>query len=194
MARRTVTWMAAAFLAVLIVPVAPAAAGGGCHQGVTQGNGDTVEMVDACFTPTILTVDPGETVTFVNTDPLAHNVDGEPVGPLRGPERGRRVHGDVRRAGYLPVRVRLPPGDDRPIVVGSGTGARERGHRVDVDPLVQPEASPVVEVRTVTQARAAPRSRSGGSWARRSASRSGWASGAACSTKRDAGPSVPCHP
>ena len=74
MARRTVFWMVAAFLAVLIVPVAPAAAGGGCHQGVTQGNGDTVEMVDACFTPTILTVDPGETVTFVNTDPMAHNV------------------------------------------------------------------------------------------------------------------------
>ena len=67
MARRTVIWMAAAFLAVLIVPVAPAAAGGGCHQGVTHGDGDTVEMVDACFTPTILTVDPGETVT-VNTD------------------------------------------------------------------------------------------------------------------------------
>jgi hypothetical protein len=32
MARRTVIWMAAAVLAVLIVPVAPAAAGGGCHQ------------------------------------------------------------------------------------------------------------------------------------------------------------------
>ena len=45
MARRTVTWMAAAVLAVLIVPVAPAAAGGGCHQGVTQGNGDTVEII-----------------------------------------------------------------------------------------------------------------------------------------------------
>ncbi len=54
MARRTVIWMAAAVLAVLIVPVAPAAAGGGCHQGVTQGDGDTVEMLDACFTPTIL--------------------------------------------------------------------------------------------------------------------------------------------
>ena len=46
MARRTGIWMAAAFLAVLIVPVAPAAAGGGCHQGVTNGDGDTVEMVD----------------------------------------------------------------------------------------------------------------------------------------------------
>ena len=130
MARRTVIWMAAAFLAVLIVPVAPAAAGGGCHQGVTQGDGDTVEMVDACFTPTILTVDPGETVTFVNTDPMTHNVTANVWGYFEEHERGRRVHRDVRPAGYLPVRVRLPPGDDRSDRRRERHRRRERGDRV----------------------------------------------------------------
>ena len=48
MARRSAIVIAAAFLTVLIVPAIPAAAGGGCHTGATQGKGDTVELVDAC--------------------------------------------------------------------------------------------------------------------------------------------------
>ena len=80
MARRSAIVIAAAFLTVLIVPAIPAAAGGGCHTGATQGTGDTVELVDACPTPTILTIDPGGTVTFVNEDPFAHNVIGSAWG------------------------------------------------------------------------------------------------------------------
>ena len=57
-------------------PRDPAIAGGGCHSGATQGEGDTVELLDACPTPTILTIDPGGTVTFVNKDPFTHNVIG----------------------------------------------------------------------------------------------------------------------
>ena len=76
MARRSAIVIAAAFLAVLLVPAIPAVAGGGCHSGATQGKGDTVELLDACPTPTILTIDPGGTVTFVNKDPFAHNVIG----------------------------------------------------------------------------------------------------------------------
>jgi plastocyanin len=150
MARRTVTWMAAAVLAVLIVPVAPAAAGGGCHQGVTQGNGDTVEMVDACFTPTILTVDPGETVTFVNTDPMAHNVTSNVWGYFEEMNEGDAFTATFDQPGIYPYACAYHPGMTGAIVVGSGTGAGN-GETVSVEPLVQPQASPVVEVRTVTQ-------------------------------------------
>ena len=39
-------------------------------------------MADACFAPTVLHVDPGDEVTFVNDDDVAHNVVGERVGLL----------------------------------------------------------------------------------------------------------------
>ena len=77
MARRSAIVIAASLLTVLIVPAIPAAAGGGCHTGATQGKGDTVELVDACPTPTILTIDAGGTVSFVNEDAFAHNVIGD---------------------------------------------------------------------------------------------------------------------
>lgn len=150
MARRTVTWMAAAVLAVLIVPVAPAAAGGGCHQGVTQGDGDTVEMVDACFTPTILTVDPGETVTFVNTDPMAHNVTSNVWGYFEEMNEGDAFTATFDQPGIYPYACAYHPGMTGAIVVGSGTGAGN-GETVSIDSVDLPQASPVVKVRTVTQ-------------------------------------------
>lgn len=150
MARRTVIWMAAAFLAVLIVPVAPAAAGGGCHEGATHGDGDTVEMVDACFTPTILEVDPGETVTFLNTDPMTHNVTSNVWGYFEEMHEGDAFTATFDQPGIYPYACAYHPGMTGAIVVGSGNGAGN-GKAVSVEPLVQPQASPVVEVRTVTR-------------------------------------------
>ena len=57
-----------------LLGAAPARAGGGCHEGTTRGTGTAIEIVDACFTPTILHVQPGQTVTWVNTDPFVHNI------------------------------------------------------------------------------------------------------------------------
>ena len=150
MARRTVICMAAAFLAVLMVPVAPATAGGGCHQGVTNGDGDTVEMVDACFTPTILTVDPGETVTFVNTDPMTHNVTANVWGYFDDLNEGDAFTATFDQPGIYPYACAYHPGMTGAIVVGSGTGAGN-GETVSIDAADLPQASPVVEVRTVTQ-------------------------------------------
>jgi plastocyanin len=150
MARRTVMWMVAAFLAVLIVPVAPAAAGGGCHQGVTQGDGGTVEMIDACFTPTILQVDPGETVTFVNTDPMTHNVTANVWGYFEDLNEGDAFTATFDQPGIYPYACAYHPGMTGAIVVGSGTGAGN-GETVSVDSVELPQASPVVRVRTVTQ-------------------------------------------
>lgn len=152
MAGRTVVLMAAASLAVLIVPVAPAAAGGGCHQEVTQGGGDTVEMVDACFTPTILRVDPGETVTFANTDPMAHNVTSNVWGHFEEMNEGDAFTATFDQPGVYPYACAYHPGMTGAIVVGSGNGAGN-GETVSVDSVELPQASPVLEVRTVTQDR-----------------------------------------
>ena len=69
---------AAAIVAVAIVPGAAAAAGrggGGCHEA-TEGTGPVVELLNVCFTPTVLRVEPGTTVTFVNRDPMPHDLAG----------------------------------------------------------------------------------------------------------------------
>ena len=122
MTRRIGIALAATFLVVLLVPAAPAVAGGGCHTGPTQGEGDTVELKDACFTPSNLSIDPGESVTFVNLDDITHNVGGGGWGTSRTCVAGRHLHGHVRRGRDLPARLLVPPGHDR-------RGHRRRRHR-----------------------------------------------------------------
>jgi plastocyanin len=67
----------AAMLATLLL-AGPALAGGYCHDGpMTEGSGTQVSMRNYCFSPTILRVRPGQTVTFVNRDAgIAHPVTG----------------------------------------------------------------------------------------------------------------------
>lgn len=150
MARRTGTLMAAAFLLLLIVPAAPVAAGGGCHSGVTQGEGGTVELADACFTPTTLQVQPGHAVTFVNTDPMVHNVGGNLWGHFDDLEPGDAFTATFERSGIYPYACSYHPGMTGAIVVGDGLGVGN-GETVTVSSYSQPEPSPVVEVRTVTE-------------------------------------------
>ena len=53
-----------------------AAAGGGCMHstGPTTGRGDAVEMLDYCFTSTVLYVERGTDVTWTNRDDRGHNI------------------------------------------------------------------------------------------------------------------------
>ena len=177
MARRIGTALAATFLVALVLPASAALAGGGCHTGATQGEGDTVEFKDACFTPSILQVDPGDSVTFVNLDEMTHNVGGERVGQLRGHEPERRVHGHVRRGGRVSLRLLVPPGDDRCDRRGLRPGRGERrGGRRSRRSSSRPRRPRSSRSERSPRRPAAPRSRSDGSWAARSASRSGSAS------------------
>lgn len=150
MARRGVIALAATLLAVLILPAVPAAAGGGCHDGATQGTGDTIEIVDACFTPSILTVDPGETVTFVNTDPFVHNVGGTLWGHFDDLNTGDTFTATFDQPGVYPFACSYHPGMTGAIVVGEGVGVGN-GETVTVGSFEQPEPSPVVRVKTVTE-------------------------------------------
>ena len=148
MTRRIGIALAATFLVVLLVPAAPAVAGGGCHSGATRGEGDTVEMLDACFTPSILQVQPGDAVTFVNRDSITHNVGGNLWGNLDDMSRGDAFTATFDEEGIYPFACSYHPGMTGAVVVGSGSGVGN-GEDVGVSTFEQPE--PVVEVRTVTE-------------------------------------------
>lgn len=149
MARRTAIVLAATALAALTLPASPAVAGGGCHSGVTQGVGDTVEMRDACFTPTTLfRVDPGDSVTFVNRDEIVHNVGGNLWGHLDDLTAGEAFTATFEEAGIYPYACSYHPGMTGAIVVGDGTNVGN-GETVAVSSFAEP--SPVVRLRTVEQ-------------------------------------------
>ena len=115
-----------------------------------------MELVDACFTPTTLQIQPGDTVTFVNKDPFVHNVGGNLWGHFDDLNPGDTFAATFDEQGIYPYACNYHPGMTGAIVVGDGLGIGN-GTAVDVSSFSQPEPSPVVEVRTVTrQASAAP--------------------------------------
>jgi plastocyanin len=103
--------------------------GGGCHgtdagtTGVTDATGTTVEMVDACFTPTILRVAPGTRVTFVNRDPMIHTVTANDWGQWGDMSQGDRFSTTFQDEGVYPYACSYHPGMSGAIVVGDGVGS-----------------------------------------------------------------------
>jgi plastocyanin len=122
MARRTLFVLAATFLAALALP-AVAIAGGGCHDGATSGEGDTVEMKDACFRPSTLRIDPGDTVTFVNRDTMTHNVTALGWGQFEDMNQGDAFRATFEESGVYAFACQYHPGMTGAILVGDGTGA-----------------------------------------------------------------------
>jgi len=150
MTRRTAV-LAAPLLALLVLPAVPAGAGGGCHGGVTQGTGDTVELIDACFTPTTLRIEPGDSVTFVNEDSFVHNVTANLWGHFDDLEQGDSFTATFGEDGVYPYACTYHPGMTGAVVVGDGDGPGS-GAAVTVSSFGEPPApSPRVEVRTVTR-------------------------------------------
>ena len=101
---------------------APAFAGG-CGQPATHGTGTTVAISKACFTPSLLSVDAGATVTFVNRDPFVHNVEGQLWGHFDDLEPGQRFRATFDGEGIYPFACTLHPGMTGAIVVGDGVGS-----------------------------------------------------------------------
>ena len=71
----------AAGLALPVGVAVPAAAGGGCHaeadEAPTEASGTRVALEQCRMSPAVLHADVGSTVTFVNEDPMGHNVLGQ---------------------------------------------------------------------------------------------------------------------
>jgi len=120
-----------AVLAATVLAAAPASAGGGCHAPATEGRGTTVALTDLCFTPTVLRVQPGSTVTFVNRDTMAH--------PLSRPGGewgwdggvGDRTTVRLEQAGTYPFFCYVHPGMVGVVVVGDGRGSGAQVVQVD---------------------------------------------------------------
>jgi plastocyanin len=129
-----------------------ASAGGGCHGGVTENDATgednaTIEMVDACFTATVTTVDPGTPVTFVNMDEFVHNVGGNQWGHFDDLHEGDSFNVSFDEAGTYPFACSFHPGMTGAIVVGDGKGAGS-GAGIAVEPFEAP--APEVVTRVVT--------------------------------------------
>jgi plastocyanin len=101
----------------------PALAGGGCHTGTTQGKGNRVEMVKACFTPSLLRTDPGTEVTFINRDATTHNVSASEWGYFGDLNEGDEFTATFSEPGVYPFACTYHPGMVGAVVVGDGTGA-----------------------------------------------------------------------
>ena len=128
--RRTMVASAvvAAALGVLGTPSA-ALGGGGCHGTTTEADATgeaeaTVHMVEACFDPSVLRIDPGAAVTFENQDEgLIHNVGGTEWGFYGDMGKGATFTATFDEPGVYPFACSYHPGMTGAIVVGDAYGA-----------------------------------------------------------------------
>jgi plastocyanin len=127
MRARTVAVSGLAALVAVLGGGGSASAGGGCMHGThpTDGHGTVVELIDLCFSPTVLHVEPGTEVTWVNRDDTSHEVTG--VGGTWGTfddlGLNDRVSYTFADDGVYVYSCFIHPGMVGAIVVGSGAGA-----------------------------------------------------------------------
>jgi plastocyanin len=114
--------LAGSIVAWMLVAGTPASAGGGCHEGSTQGTGTAVDLKGACFTPSLLRVAEGSTVTFTNYDPFAHNVSGSLWGHYDNLTPNESFSASFDQPGIYPYACTIHQGMTGVIVVGDGTG------------------------------------------------------------------------
>jgi plastocyanin len=141
MIRRLSVSATVGLLLVLTLPAFSAAGGGGCHTGATQGKGADVEIAEACFTPTVLHVDPGQSVTWTNMDSFAHNITANSWGHFDDMLKGDSFTATFGDAGVYPYACTYHPGMSGAVVVGDGLGAGS-GETVAVGATVQTPAPP----------------------------------------------------
>ncbi len=139
MIRRSLAAVGTAFVIALALPAAPASAGGGGCAEVTEGTGATVELLYACITPSLIRVDPGDEVTFVNRDSFRHVIAaaGYGWGSDGYMREGEAFAATFERSGVYPFQCYLHPGMAGAVIVGdaTGLGPASRGS-VTVRPVV----------------------------------------------------------
>ena len=131
---------------------APASAGGGgCHRvaetGPIEAAGTSVELVDFCMSPSVLRVEPGDTVTFTNRDPAVHNVIGSGLYVDRI-EPDASVSFRFDDAGTYAYACTLHPGMVGAIAVGDGRRVAPATlpiGPVEVRPMAAPPTTPPLE-------------------------------------------------
>ncbi len=124
-ALRTVTTIVALGMIGTFAGITTASAGGGCHEGTTEGSGARIEMVDACFTPSTLFAQPGETITFVNRDGFSHNVTANGWGNFEDLTTGERYTTSFADDGVYAYACSIHPGMSGSIVIGEGASGAD---------------------------------------------------------------------
>lgn len=121
--------IAAMMAAFLSTTPGTEAGGGGCHGGFSDAAGNAVDMVGACFEPTVLRVEVGQTVTFSNSDGMLHTVTGAASswGDYDELTQGDSVSYAFDEAGVYPYFCVFHPGMVAAIVVGGGKSAAAGG-------------------------------------------------------------------
>jgi plastocyanin len=109
------------------VPAGPASAdsGGACYGAVTDAHGTRVVIRNMCFTPTVVHVRPGATVTWVNRDVTRHTVTGanQSWGTITSALRRRQSKTfEFSSAGVYPYFCSYHIGMVGAVVVGNGRG------------------------------------------------------------------------
>jgi hypothetical protein len=109
-----------------------------------------VDIKDACFTPNVLRVQPGQNVTFLNADPMPHTVTGvaDSWGSNEELAEGQKVTYRFQTSGVFPYFCWVHPGMAAVVVVGDGTSSKTTTQ--DVVP-VAPPAAPATSAPVVGQ-------------------------------------------
>lgn len=131
MARRSALVFAFVLVAVAL-PAGSSLAGGFCSYhsnggmvGFTDEASDTVVMKDNCFVSTVVRIQPGDTVTWINKDSTDHAVGGvaNSFGDLHKMlSAGDRYSNTFEDEGVYPYLCILHPGMGGAVVVGDGLG------------------------------------------------------------------------
>ena len=111
----------ALLVAAAIGSAGSAEAGGGCRgMPATTGEGTDIYMTGACFHPTVLYAEPGDTVSWLNGESLAHTVTGANTvwGDYSELGIGDSVAQRFDEAGTYPYFCLLHPGMIGAVVVG----------------------------------------------------------------------------
>lgn len=149
--RMNAVWpvIAIATVAAVAFPggAAIASGGGGCGRPVSDARGETVRIRDFCFGPTILRVNPGDEVRFVNADFTSHTVLGANAswGSFRQLNVGKQVTYRFTRPGVYPYVCTYHPGMIGAVVVGGGPRMATGGSTTAAGPVVQVLPQPRIQ-------------------------------------------------
>jgi plastocyanin len=131
-------------LLFVLLPAAPARAGGGCHGGpVKDVVGTTVDLEGMCFVQTILRVKPGQSVTWKNGDQMNHMVTGAGVtwGSLEDLRPRETVTYRFEGPGVYPYACMIHAGMVGAVVVGNGGAPTTTESSGAVIPVILPSSA-----------------------------------------------------
>ncbi len=137
---------------LLVITVMPASAGGGCHYaGFSDESANVIRLEGNCFRPTVARIEPGETVTWVNQDPVQHSVGGvagsfgDPHKPLGN---GDSIGWRFDDPGVFPYFCVFHPGMAGAVVVGDGQSAGGSGAVKEVEAEAASASEPAASSET----------------------------------------------